>query len=195
MIIVKEAIKPPLVIIPALSYLMLATRQAVTHIRESRWFQSMYTLQGKLIHTTHISYVSTRTPLIHFLRAVHIRGNLSRSRQQRWTDPLALRKKGVHPDPHHIGWQFHGCIPSFSPVTTIQTVGKSQASVGNRLHWFTGPISQACDQYVNQHRRGLQLWRCWHSKSLLSTDGPPLCPNGPIKSQVNILKHPSKVDM
>jgi hypothetical protein len=59
MIIVKEVIKPPLVIIPALSYLMLATRQAVTHIQESRRFQLMYTLQGKQIHTTHISYVST----------------------------------------------------------------------------------------------------------------------------------------
>jgi hypothetical protein len=31
-------------IIPLINYLMVATRQAVTHIRESRRFESMYTL-------------------------------------------------------------------------------------------------------------------------------------------------------
>jgi hypothetical protein len=39
--------------ITLINYLMAATRQAVTHIRESRQFESMYTLQGKLDeHTT-----------------------------------------------------------------------------------------------------------------------------------------------
>jgi hypothetical protein len=34
-------------IISLINYLMVATRQTVTHIRESRRFESMYTLQGK----------------------------------------------------------------------------------------------------------------------------------------------------
>jgi hypothetical protein len=69
---------------------------------------------------------------------------------------------------------------------------------------FTGPISLACDQYVqyllvgtnplilHRHRWGLQPWRCWLSTSLsppFPSDGPPLSPKGPIRSHVNILKH------
>jgi hypothetical protein len=63
-----------------------------------------------------------------------------------------------------------------------------------QLHQFTGPISRACDRYVqylltganpsvlNRHRRGLQPWRCWlttypllnlpNQLSLLSPNGP-----------------------
>jgi hypothetical protein len=33
--------------------MLTVTRQAVTHIRESGWFKSIYTLQGNLIHMTH----------------------------------------------------------------------------------------------------------------------------------------------
>jgi hypothetical protein len=54
--------------------------QAVTHIRESRRFESMYTLQGKLDqHDTYASHTSPRTPGVRFLRAVPIRGNLPRA--------------------------------------------------------------------------------------------------------------------
>jgi hypothetical protein len=43
-------------IISLINYLMAATRQAVTHIRESRQFESMYTLHEKPNqHATRIS--------------------------------------------------------------------------------------------------------------------------------------------
>jgi hypothetical protein len=52
-------------------------KQAVTHIRESRWFESMYTLQGKPDqHDTYASHTSPRTSGVRFLRAVSICGNL-----------------------------------------------------------------------------------------------------------------------
>jgi hypothetical protein len=54
----------------------------------------MYTLQGKPdMHDTYASRTSPRTPLIRFLRTVPIRGNLSRSRWQHWTEPLLSRKR------------------------------------------------------------------------------------------------------
>jgi hypothetical protein len=34
--------------IPLINYVKTATRQSVTHIRESRRFESMYNLQGKI---------------------------------------------------------------------------------------------------------------------------------------------------
>jgi hypothetical protein len=59
---------------------------------------------------------------------------------------------------------------------------------------FTGPISSACDRYVqylltgvnpsvlNRHRRGLQPWRR-HSLTF-SIDGLPFSPMGPARSPV-----------
>jgi hypothetical protein len=64
---------------------------------------------------------------------------------------------------------------------------------------FTGPISPACDRYVqylltgtnrmvlNRHRRGLQPWRCWlitYPLPILPNQLPPLSPNGPARSPV-----------
>jgi hypothetical protein len=66
-----------------------------------------------------------------------------------------------------------------------------------QLHQLTGPISPACDRYVqnllaganrtvlNRHRRGLQPWRCRLATYLL-LDHPnqlsPLSPKGPARS-------------
>jgi hypothetical protein len=45
-----------------ISYVRTATRQAVTHIQESRWFKSMYTLEGKPdTYDTYASHASPRT--------------------------------------------------------------------------------------------------------------------------------------
>jgi hypothetical protein len=69
--------------ISLLSYLRAdCHKQAVTHIRESRRLESMYNLQEKSdTHDTYASHASPRTPLIRFLRAVPVRGNLSRTCQ------------------------------------------------------------------------------------------------------------------
>jgi hypothetical protein len=67
----------------------------------------------------------------------------------------------------------------------------------SRLPRFTGPISSACDHYVqyllagtnpsvlNRHRRVLQPWRCRLSTTPsppFPTDGPPHSPNDPARS-------------
>jgi hypothetical protein len=70
-----------------------------THIRESRWFELMYTLQGKSDqHATHIPRsVCVWSQTIRISCATH--SNLSRSRPQSWAVPLLLRKRA--PDTIH----------------------------------------------------------------------------------------------
>jgi hypothetical protein len=50
-------------------------------------------------HDTYASHASPRTLDVRFLWAVPVRGNLLRSHQQQWTDPLLLRKRA--PDTIH----------------------------------------------------------------------------------------------
>jgi hypothetical protein len=157
----------------------------------------MYTLQGNLIHTTHT-----------FFALVHIRHMYASyghspyvatfrkviNRVERIHYPW---EKGSHPNPQHTGWSIRESVSSFSPTTTIEAVGKSQASIGNKLHWFVWLIYPECDQYVqylltganpsflNQHRRGLQPWRYRLSTShypAFQTDGPLLSPNDHVRS-------------
>jgi hypothetical protein len=44
-------------------------------------------------HDTYVSHTSTYTPGVRFLRAVPVCGNLLRSHQQQWIEPLLLRKR------------------------------------------------------------------------------------------------------
>jgi hypothetical protein len=75
-------------------------KQSVTHIRESRRFESMYTLQGKPDqHDTYASHASPRMPSIRFLRAVAERGNLSRDADRFGQIPLLPKKRA--PDTIH----------------------------------------------------------------------------------------------
>jgi hypothetical protein len=90
-------------------------------------------------------------------------------------------------------------------LTTIEAEGKSQASVDDKLHRFTGRMSLACDRYIqylftganlplvlNRHGWGLQPWRCRLSTSLSTRfpiNCPPLSPKGPARSQVNHSQH------
>jgi hypothetical protein len=61
-----------------INYVKTAMRQAVTHILESRRFESIYTLQGKLDrHDTYASRASPHMPLVRLLRAVPVRAKLS----------------------------------------------------------------------------------------------------------------------
>jgi hypothetical protein len=56
---------------------LTATRQEVIHIRESQWFKSMYTIHGKPdTYDTYTFCTSPRMPLVCFLRAVPVHGNL-----------------------------------------------------------------------------------------------------------------------
>jgi hypothetical protein len=64
--------------IPLISYVLTTTSQAVTHIWESRWFESMYTVQGKIdTHDMCTFHANPCMPLVRFLWKVPVRGNLS----------------------------------------------------------------------------------------------------------------------
>jgi hypothetical protein len=176
---------------------MTVIRQAVTHIWESRWFKSMYTLQGKPdTHNIYAFRTSLRMPLVRFLWAVPVRGNLSRwsNRVGRilllLTPPLSLAEWAVGPTPVSL------------PTTTIEAVGLSQASIGEWATWvYWAYISSMWSVrsilahggqpiVLNWHKRGLQPWRYRLSTSNsphFPTDCPPLSPNGPARSQVNNL--------
>ncbi len=75
--------------------------------------------------------------------------------------------------------------------------GEKSTSVDNLTTRLTGPISPACDRYVqyllvganrtvlNRHRRGLQPWRCrlaTYPLPDLPNQLSPLFPNGPARS-------------
>jgi hypothetical protein len=79
----------------------MATTNKWLLISESHSDSNRYTpCRGKPDqHDMYASYVSPHTPGVCFLRMVPVRGNLLRSHQQRWTEPLLLRKRA--PDTIH----------------------------------------------------------------------------------------------
>jgi hypothetical protein len=105
----------------------------VTHIRESLWFESMYTLQRKIRPIRHT--LSTLSPCMvhdHTYLTRSIYSNLSYSRQQIWTDPLHLRRRP--PDIIHSTTTIWFVGPYLASLHNSQrAVGKSQAPVDNRL--------------------------------------------------------------
>jgi hypothetical protein len=118
----------------SLSYLRAdGHKQVVTHIRESQWFESMYTLQGKPAqHAPRIPrsvYVWSQT--IRFSRGqrittLHIVIN-------RFEQIHCSREEGLLTNPHHTDWLVCGSVPSFCPIIANEAVGKRQASIDNRL--------------------------------------------------------------
>jgi hypothetical protein len=152
-----------------LSYLHVNDHtQAVTHISESWWFESMYTMQGKLNqHGTHISHsvrVWSQTIRIAYDQCIatfHV--VINRVEQDHYSE-----KKGSWHNPQHVGRPIRGYVPCFSPKTTIEEVGAKPIFCWRPATRLIGPISLACDRYIqylligaipsvlNRHRRGLQ---------------------------------------
>jgi hypothetical protein len=145
-------------------------KQAVTHIRESRWFKSMYTLQGKTQPTRHVrfprqsTYASCdRSPYVATFYETSIDLDISH----------CSREKG-------LPTQSTSCRLTDPRVHTQLLSRASQWSRGRKpssWRWpttrFTRSISPAYDRYVqyllmaanrtiiNRHRWGLHPWRCW----------------------------------
>jgi hypothetical protein len=130
-------------------------KQAVTHIWESRRFESMYTLQGNTRPTRHVRFPHQSTYARHtlpmggpctwqpFTRHRHI-----------WTDPTAPEKKGSRHNPQHAGWPICGSIPSFSPEPANEVGGVSQAPDGDQLLGLPGPYHQHAIGTFNTCSRG-----------------------------------------
>jgi hypothetical protein len=140
-------------------YVMTVTNKRLL-ISESRGDSNQCTpCRGKPDqHDTYASHASARTPGVRFLRAVPVRGNLSRSLQQRWTEPLLPRKKGSRHNPQRAGWPIRGFIPSFSPVPAIEAVGVKPPSVGNQLLGLPGPYHRHAIGTFNTCSRGPTEW-------------------------------------
>jgi hypothetical protein len=94
--------------------------------------------------------------------------NLSRSRQRNWAETLLPRKNGSRHKPQHTDWPIRGFVPSFSLETAIEVVGAKPIICWRPATRLIGPISPACDRYLqyllvgcnpsvlNRHRRDLQ---------------------------------------
>jgi hypothetical protein len=78
-------------------------------------------------------------------------------------------KKGSRYNPHHVGWPIHGSVPSFSPITTNEAVGKSQAFIDIWLLCLTG----------SYHRHGIGTFNTcsrWSTHRSLTDTGGGLQP-------------------
>jgi hypothetical protein len=100
----------------------------------------MYTMQGKTRPTRHVHFPRQSTYTQRTLPAVSprtwqpfIQSSVDLNR------PTAPEKKGSRHNPQHTGRLIRRTVPNFSPTTTNGTVGKSQASVDNRLLGLPGP--------------------------------------------------------
>jgi hypothetical protein len=123
-------------------------KQAVTHIRESRQFESMYTLQGKTRPTRHVRFPHQSTYAWRTLPAGGPRTwQPSTSRRQSWTESLLLRKRAPDTIPSTPANR------SMSPYTvSLLSQPMKQWRKPNiyqqQATRFTGLISSACDRYV-----------------------------------------------
>jgi hypothetical protein len=87
---------------------------------------------------TYASHVSPRTPDVRFLRAVPVRGNLSRV-INRVGRILLLPRKSAPDSTSQPSWVARGTRLNFSYNTAIEAVRLSQASVDNRLLGLLSP--------------------------------------------------------
>jgi hypothetical protein len=186
---------------PAIIYMMTATNKRLL-ISESRVDSNRCTsCRGKPDqYNAYAFHASPHTPGVRFLQAVPVRGNISRSLQQRWVEPL-LPRKG---------------LPTQSPARQLTDLWVRTQFLSRASHWSSGgkatlcrqpatrltrPISPTCDRYVqylltganrtvlNWHRRGLQPWRCrlatYHSPTF-----PTSCLHFPLVAPLDLQFNP-----
>jgi hypothetical protein len=171
---------------------MSATREAVTHIRESWRFKSMYTLQRKTWYTCHIRFprqstYATRTLLVSSPRT----WQPFTLTQQSWTDPTAPEKKDSRHNPQHIGW----------PIRMSATQFLSQHNYwSSRLKpsicWWTSYIGLLCPyhQHVismfNTCSRGPTYWSLTDTGEGYNLGSAGFPHHTPRPSQLMVLRFP-----
>jgi hypothetical protein len=114
-------------------------KQAVTHIQESRRFESMYTLQGKTRPTRHVRFPHQSTYARRTLLAVvPIRGNLPRA-TDRVGRSHCSREKGL-PTQSPARWLTDPLIHTqFLSRANQWSSGESQTPINNMLLGLPGP--------------------------------------------------------
>jgi hypothetical protein len=113
--------------------------------------------------------------------------------------PTTSEKKGSRYNPQCAGWPIHRSVPSFSLEPTNEVAGAKPTIYRWPATRLTGPISPACDRYIqylltganpsvlNQHGRELQPWRCQlftYNSLTFPTSYLPFPPKGPAQSLV-----------
>jgi hypothetical protein len=134
-------------------------KQAVTHIRESRRFESMYTLQRKTRPTRHIRFPRQST----YVRRTLPAGGLHT--WQPFIQSTAPEKKGSRHNLQHADCPIRRSVPSFSLTTVNGTVEKSQASVDSWLLGLLGPYHRHAIGTFNTYSHGPT------ERSLIDTGG------------------------
>jgi hypothetical protein len=130
-------------------------KQEVTHIRESRWFESMYTLQGETRPTRHVRFPCQSTYVRRTLPAGGPRTWQPFTKSSTAMDRAAApEKKGSWHNPQRADWPIRGSTPIFSPVPAIEAVGVQTPSVGNQLLGLLGPYHQHAIGTFNTCSRG-----------------------------------------
>jgi hypothetical protein len=139
-------------------------KQAVTHIRESRRFESMYTLQGKTQPIRHVCFP---------LQSTHARRTLYAGSPNTWQPFTGSHEVETAPHTRKKSWQPKTDWPDRRlrwPHSSSHATGPGVEERGfgpmvTQLHQLTEPISPVCDRYVqyllaganwtvhNQHRR------------------------------------------
>jgi hypothetical protein len=170
-----------------------------THIRESRRFKSIYTMQGKTRSTRHmhltVSPRMVQTICISRGQCIAIFCEVINSDGQ----SHCSTKNGL-PTQFTTRWLTNSRVRTqFLPRVDHWSSGGKVTLCWRQTTRLTRPISPACDWYVkylltgvnssvlNRHRWGLQPWRrrlsTYHSLTF-PTDGLPFPPTGPTRSPV-----------
>jgi hypothetical protein len=160
----------------------------------------MYTLQGKTWPTCHtLPTLKPRMVQDHTYLAWSTYSNPSRDADRFRQIPLLLRKRA--PDTIHSTLAEKSMGPY--PVSLLSQPMMQGGCMSSSCQWpttrLTGPISPACDRYVqyllagvipsvlNRHRWGLQPWRCrlatYHSP-IFPISCLHFLPKGPARSPV-----------
>jgi hypothetical protein len=118
-------------------------KQAVTHIRESWWFELMYNLQGKTWPTWYICFPCQSTCA---WRMLPVGGPRTwqpfTSHQQSWAGPLLLSKGAPNTIHNTLDDLSVGSHPVSLSSQLIKKWGQSQASIDVMLLSLLGPYHQ-----------------------------------------------------
>jgi hypothetical protein len=98
-------------------------------------------------HDMYASHTSPRTPGIRILRAVPVRGNLPRAADRVGRSHCSREKRAPDTIPSTSADQSAGPYPVSLPSQPIKQWRKSNIHQQHATR-FTGPISPACDRYV-----------------------------------------------
>jgi hypothetical protein len=140
----------------SLNYLRdICHKHAVTHSRESRWFESMYTLQGKTRPTRHMFYMlSSRMVQDHTYLTWSTYSDLSHSHQQSWAGPLLSRKRASDTIHSTLADRSTGPYPVSLLSQPMKQWEQSQASVDDRYSAYWAYKHQHVIGTLNTYSRG-----------------------------------------